>query len=239
MIKIEERKFDFSGYPVILYPDESLYKPEPSQKDEYKDQVRQIYNELSVEHSSGNKPATIIEANTGYKTFSLDTHQGREVVLMVEDDDCDLISSLLDQIGALVQSAIRESEIDEVATEVQLMLKGKFVPLPYKRGKGPGKWGNPLEYLEQIYGPYLAKFNESGNNYLYQFQLKSIDANFRNTLLTWLRRQTNLDGKTLSYWIPTKQDFLKKEAHEFSPSIHEQAIAANITRLKKNKSRHS
>lgn len=92
-------------------------------------------------------------------------------------------------------------------------------PIPlYRRGKWAGDkhasdrnlWSNPVEYLELVFGAFLAKYNDQNEDYLYLDELSKISGRFRNTLDVFIGRHPEYG--TLADYVPNKSQRLNKEA---------------------------
>ncbi len=146
------------------------------------------------------------------------------------------ISKLVQEIHYSIESyfPIEENHLNEfglpfhpLEIEVHKMVKQaelKNLPEhPYITKRDGGKWANPLEFLEEIYGKYLKKYNKQ-NNFLFQDQLRKIDYRLYLNLHKYISRQK----QEVSSYIPSKSERVSLEIEQLEK-------IKNVTKIKNSR----
>lgn len=118
-----------------------------------------------------------------------------------------LLFAVKDKIGGLLYENELGQLTDKKSAQIAAMVaKGAGNVAPYNRGQG-GRWSDPLDYLEDIFGAYLARYNSEKRDFMYLTDLEKIVPNFRNTLRAFVLGR----GEELSDYVAYKADKMKRE----------------------------
>lgn len=126
------------------------------------------------------------------------------------------IRGLLLNVRNFIDNVLEEDSKHPLELEVDSMLDRAKQGLPpkirYISKKDGGRWKNPHEFLEEVYGQYLTHFTPSlVKDYIYLHQLKLIDENFYKRLTTYLHA-SNLSGI-----VPSISDYSLAKTKEDIP----------------------